>query len=482
MRTREPVPALGALRRAVRALFAAPAALVLAAAPIGAQDADTIPLTLPAALERAREANPAYLRASNDLELRGVERRATWANEVLPRLSLALLETDYNGRLTRRAYDFFGNPIENPDAEFVYASGTRQGARLDWTIRGRSLFNALDRQDATEREREVGARAALREVETLVRRRFFDALEQEALLGIERDLAEARAVELELAERLFTLAASSRVDVLSARLEVERQRLRAGQQARQREQAILDLRAAIGDAELPPVEPRADHLPLFDPAGLDGDALVARALGESPRAAAAEAAVGAARVGVREAREGWWPELTTGFGIGRYVQSPQTDALFDVGGFGDQLYSSFNVGLSFPFFADPFGNRAREAAAAVALEDQRQTLRETRFEIERTVRSALVALRAQHETLVVAERALALAQEALELAREEYRLTTRTFEQLQQQAEQERQALREVVAARYGFLDALVTLEDAVGGEVFPREGAEAAPSGPPGA
>ena len=47
------------------------------------------------------------------------------------------------------------------------------------------------------------------------------------------------------------------------------------------------------------------------------------------------------------------------------------------------------------------------------------------------MRSQLIALRNQGETLRLAQRSLAIAEEAVRLAREEVRIGTRTFEQLQ---------------------------------------------------
>ncbi|MGD8321205.1 MAG: TolC family protein, partial [Gemmatimonadota bacterium] len=58
--------------------------------------------------------------------------------------------------------------------------------------------------------------------------------------------------------------------------------------------------------------------------------------------------------------------------------------------------------------------------------------------------------------------------EALRLAREEYRIGTRTFEDLQQAITSEADTRRQVIEARYSFVDALLNLEEAVGTEVTP--------------
>ena len=91
-------------------------------------------------------------------------------------MSLDLLSTGYNGRLTSRATDFFGNPIGNPDAEFVYASDTRQSIGLSWQLRGPSPWNRLQRIGADNDGRRTAEQVAAEELRLSVERSYFDAL------------------------------------------------------------------------------------------------------------------------------------------------------------------------------------------------------------------------------------------------------------------------------------------------------------------
>ena len=109
------------------------------------------------------------------------------------------------------------------------------------------------------------------------------------------------------------------------------------------------------------------------------------------------------------------------------------------------LFVALNTGIRFVDDA-----RARGAATLVPRDQE----------------SALAALSIRWETLGIAERSLAIAREAVELARGEYRLGARTFEQLQQSVKSEADARRQLIQARYGFVDALLDLEAAVGGTV----------------
>ena len=133
-----------------------------------------------------------------------------------------------------------------------------------------------------------------------------------------------------------------------------------------------------------------------------------------------------------------------------------------------EAQSSFSVFLSLPALENYFQDRADVARAQVELENQELGLRERRLTVEQQVRTELINLRNQHQSLELATRSLSIAGETVRLAREEYRLGTRTFEQLQEAVGQEADARRQVIQARYGFVDALLTLEEAVGQPLAP--------------
>ena len=437
-----------------------------AAAPAAAaaQQGDTLVLSLEQAVEIARRNNPAYRRAVNNLELNGPATRAAWAGDVLPSLGFDL-STGYRGNLRRQATDPFGNPVDNPDAQFLNFSSTRQGVGLTWRLDA-SILNGVDEIDAANHTRSLGEDVASERLRIDLRRSWFDALEQEELLEAERGIAEASRSDQEATQRLFELALKTRVDVLQAELSAEQLRLAVRQQEGRRDQARLALRALLGQADLPPVRPAPLPVPVFDPADLDGEALVLRAAEASAGVRQQDAALREADLAVSSSRRVYWPSLSAGFQVGREVQGQKSGSLFSFGGFGDALYSGFQLGLSVPFLSDPFGSRLAVARAEVQRENQRDALREARLGAEQAARSALLALRDQWESLGIADRSVAIAVEALELAREEYRLGARTFEQLQASVKSEADTRRQAIQARYRFADALLDLEAAVGGPV----------------
>ncbi|HSM61885.1 MAG TPA: TolC family protein, partial [Longimicrobiales bacterium] len=253
----------------------------------------------------------------------------------------------------------------------------------------------------------------------------------------------------------------------NAELAVEQQALALRQQRAAYEKALLALRTLLGDDALGPFRLAETHLPVFDPTGLDADALVRRALEVNPELRQADIAVRSADVGVKEANRAWWPTLLFNFNVARRVQTPETEALFDVS-FDEDLDQRFYIGLQIPMFNDYFQNTQGIHQARVDLQNRREARRATMLRVQESVRAALLELENQHESLRLAERSAEIAEEALRLAREEYRLGTRTFEDLRQSIDQEADTRRQVIQARHSFVDALLSLEEAVGAPVAP--------------
>lgn len=449
------------------------AGLVLGALapPVAGQSPDTITLSMDGALSTALGSNPAYRQAVNRAQLNATEMRTTWFDQVLPRAQLNLFSTQFTGNLTRRAFDNFGNPIENPVSDWTYFSQTNQSLDLTWRIQGASIFDALDRQRLTNLDRDVGEARALVEMEVRVRRAFWEAQQQEELLRAEEGLVEARRTDLEVVNRLFGLAMRTRVDVLNAELGVEQQTREVHRQRTAFERAALALRTLLGDDDLPTFRLEETPLPIFDPSVLGAEELVARALDVNPELRQARVGVSSARADLKDSRRAWWPTLLLNFNLTRRPQGNRGEALFDVS-WDEALDQRFYVGLQVPMFNDFFQNQQAIHRSSVDLANQREGERETMLRVEEAVRGALLELESQWGSLALAERSAEIAAEALRLAQEEYRIGTRTFGELRQSIDAEADTRRQVIQARYAFVDALLSLEEAVGARVAVDVGA----------
>ncbi len=426
---------------------------------------DTLTLTLEDAYEIAARNNPAYRQALNTTTLNGPETRATWFDRILPSVSVNAFSTGYSGRLNRQANDFFGNPILNPTSSFTYSSNTSQSISLDWTVQGASLFNERTRQRLTNRDRGLTETSVVAGLRADVRRQFYAVLREREMLELERSFIDSRRVDLDVAQQLFRLAQKTRVDVLNAEYAIQQQNIEVNVQDRRYQQALLSLRTLLGDAGLSPLRLQTEDHTIFDPSGLDLDALVNRAMDANPSVRQQRASVESASHGVRESRNSWWPSFSARFTFGRLAQMPGTGGVFDFRPDND-TQSSFSIGLSVPFFGDYFQNKASIARATVEFENADEDLRSTRLATAEQVSVAVLALRNVYENRELIRRSLDIAQEALRLAREEYRLGTLTFEELRGTVNAEADARRQVLEADYDFTDALVTLEEAVGATI----------------
>ena len=181
-------------------------------------------------------------------------------------------------------------------------------------------------------------------------------------------------------------------------------------------------------------------------------------------------AVRAAEVGVDETGGSWWPRLDAGINVYKRAQLPNTHALFDPA-FDQGLESNFFIRVSLPLFNSFFEDREAHAQARVQLQNEIETRRETRLDVERTVRGAILVLDNEWASLGIAERSSEIAQEALRLAQERYRLGTGSFEELRTSARNEADTRSLEITARHAFVEALLDLEQAVGGPVRPPSG-----------
>jgi outer membrane protein len=425
----------------------------------------------------AEGGNPSYRQANNATSLNGVEMRTTWLDQILPSANLRLFETGFSGNLQRTARDNFGNPIADPDAEWNYFSGTTQSLSLSWSIAGQSLFQAHRRQSLTNQSRELDRIRALTDLQVRVQRLYMDALEQRDLTRAEQELLEARQIDLDVVERLFSLALRTRIDVLNAELAVEQQVLNQRQQQASLDIAVLALRTTLGTDDLGPIGLADEPLPIFDPVVLDADRLVERALAVNPSLQRSRVAIQTADLERAAQTNLWWPQVQAGVDVFRRTQAAQGEALFD---FRPEqgLESSFFVQLSIPIFNGFFRNRAEAERATIELDNQREADRETRLATEESIRGSVLELSNQWESVRLAQRSLEIAEEALRLAREEYRLGTRSFEDLRDSFELEADVRRQVITARHRFVDALLDLESAVGTSVRPASLSEVTPAG----
>jgi len=447
---------------------------------IPAYDAPASPtvLTLDDAIELAGRSSPELQRARNSARLNSVSMRTLWIDQLLPQPSVTLFTTAFTGNLQRESFDDFGNPVANPQADWRYFSRTRHGLSLSWSFQGPSLLHAYRRQKLTNEARTVAREVVLTDVQFEVRRSYMNALEQRALLAAERELLDARRIDLDVAERLFSLTLRTQVDVLNAELAIEEQRLALRRQETAHARALLDLRAAVGSIDEAPFEVAEMDLPIFDPSFLDPEVLLSRAFETSTEMRRRDVDVRQVQLDVAEERAEWWPEVSAGFDVYRQSFADAGTGLFDPL-LDRSIESQFFVQFTLPVLSGVVQQRFEQQKAGVDLANMREARRQDRIDLEANIRGRLLDLGDRWASLRLAERAHAIAQEALEVAREHYRLGTISFEDLRANFQRAAAARRQIITERYGFYDDFLALDEAVGGtlqELVPDQRREAAP------
>ena len=434
-------------------------AALLATAPLEGQAPRV--LSLEDALELASQNNPLLRQAINELELTPAGMRAAWG-AFLPSLSLSL-GTNVNLNRRLQAEDYFGNPIANPNVEWVTASSSSQSvsAQLD-LFEGGARFHqrGAERARGIARERRVatemiatGARVATS---------FHETIRQSDLLQLEMEILEGKRLDLESTTRLFELAVGSRVDVLAAELEIQQQERAVRQAENEYAKAVLALRAEIIAPDMGEFTTRGTLPEPFDPAALDETGLIGRALEQSPTILQNRAQVDVGRASLSAVRSARLPTISLGTYFFQDAYGQEYTAAFNPFA-TDSRYASARLSLSIPVFTG-FSAERNIAEAQVQLANAEEQMRQTRLEIERDVRSRLIDLRGAWDSYRLAERSSEIAEERLRLAREGYRLTTETFADLQLAIEGAANERRTAINARYDFVAARIELEQVVGG------------------
>ncbi len=434
-------------------------AVVLAAAPLEAQAPRV--LSLEEALELARQNNPLLRQAINELALTPAGMRAAWG-AFLPRLDLTM-GTNVNANRRLQAEDNFGNPIVNPNVEWVTVSSSSQNISAGFRLfEGGRRFHQRGVERAQGIARERGVEAEMTATWGRVATSFYETVRQSDLLELEMALLEGKRLDLESTTRLFELAVGSRVDVLAAELEVQRQERAVRLADNEHAKAVLALRAEIVAQDMGEFTTRGTAPEPFDPAALDEVALIGRALDQSPLILQNRAQVDVSRASLSAVRSARLPTISLSTGFYQSGNALEYGATFQPFS-SDSRYASASLSLSLPVFTG-FSAERDIADAQVQLANAEEGVRQTRLEIERDVRSRLIDLRGAWDSYRLAERSSEIAEERLRLAREGYRLTTVTFADLQLAIEGAANERRTAINARYDFIAARIELEQVVGG------------------
>jgi outer membrane protein len=443
--------------------LAAVAVAVAGAAPARAQQPEGEPLSLQQALGTARENNPQYRRALTEVGTADADvRRARGA--FLPSVSLGLSSSAaYTRAFTGTGQ--FGEPVVQDEAVESMNSGASQSVGLsqytllDGGQRNRDLRAA--RAGAQVVEARVGAQAVVLQGE--VTRRYWLAVRADRAIVLEEALLVSARDRLELVRGLMRVGVRNPLDVLGAEITVAEQEQALEKARGDARKAQLDLRESMGVLQGPRLRLTDEPVAPFDPAGLDAEALVGRALAAHPRVSRADFAVAQSEQRLGSAHAARWPRLSMGANLGRGQRYQNFGGLVSLNPLDQSAGVTFNLSIPlFTGFQSSYQVQAARAGRDAALEDARGE----RLALEREVRGALVDLDAAYRAAVNAERTATLNRQRLQLAQQQYRVGALTQSDLTDAVERAARAERDVLRTRYDFATALATLEERLGGPV----------------
>jgi outer membrane protein TolC len=176
----------------------------------------------------------------------------------------------------------------------------------------------------------------------------------------------------------------------------------------------------------------------------------------------AEMSIESSRQRQRQARAFRWPSVRGTASYSRNRSTSGSEAFWDV----NPQNRGYDLGLqvSIPVPILRFNESLNIRAADLSHERTMDDYESTRASTERQVRVALIDLNNAWRSLESARRSATLSTERVRLAGEQYRLGTLTFVDLQQIIDSDAQAQRATLNARFNFTNALLALEELLGG------------------
>ena len=431
--------------------------VLLGAGNLHAQAPDTV-LTLAGAHTLLRQQSPEYQAALASANAVGEGVWDAWGS-LLPAVT-AGVNFGRNEFTTRTFVDPTGvsQRLDNPVTSVTKTAW--QGLTFNWSVfEGGSQFFDIGVNNARARAADLAAVATLVRLESDIESQYYEALKQQELTRLARDLLAARRRDLQITQARFRIAAVTQSDVLQSEINVGRQELAVLQARRSADAARRELSVMLGIEEEIGYELR-DTAVIFDPSPFDLGALVSAALSSHPELARLDAEVNAWSKGLWSARGTWLPRVDLALAISRSQVVGADESLFDLGPENDG--NDLRISFSWPLLAG-FEKKTRTGEASARLVEARHNRVDGMLQIDRNVRNAYELLSAGYQAVQLQSRNVTLAREAVRLTTERYRIGAASFLELQQATSQATEAERGLIESRYDFMRSFAQLQGSVG-------------------
>lgn len=502
------------------------ALLLGAVAPPAIAQEPPLELSLPEALDLARQNNPAFLSARNDLDVADWEVRSARAS-LLPSAS-ASSGLSWQGAGEQRFGSITAAQLGFEDQPSYYFSSYNLG--LSYQLDGSTLL-APGRARADRSRVAADVRSAAVDLDRQVTHAYLEVLRQQDQVDLARTQIERTRFNLRLAEGRRDVGQATPIDVQQAEVQVGRSEvtlLQAEQALATARLRLLQLLDLPLDRDLTPTT--AFQLQAHD---WELDELYALATEANPVLQARRRARRATEYDVRMARSRYLPSLSIQAGVSGFTQSASSSGFLvrqaqaqvadqiSQCQFQNELFSrladplptqdcsrlaftdeqrraiiarneafpfdftrqppSASLTLSLPVFQGLDRQRQVEAARA-AREDAEHRIREQEVALETDLTIGLGQVRTAYRSAQIEQRNQELADEQLRVARERYRVGAIPFLDLVDAEAVKAEADQALLEAVYAYQDAITDLEALVGTPLRTEVSPQPDPGGSEGA
>lgn len=414
--------------------------VVAGAAPLAAQQVE---VTLPEAVQRALQVQPAMVQARGGERNAGANRRSAFG-AFLPTVS-----TSASASRSNQPFRIQGDTTTYPPV-YTYSGGISANVDLFAGFRRlaelRSASADLDAAGA-------GVVNQRFQVTLDTKEAFYNALATEELVRVAESQVRRAQQQLQISVEKLRAGSATRSDSLRSTVDYGNARIALLQAQANLATAQATLGRQIGVDQ--PVRAVSDSaLPTLP----DTTALRTTALATAPQVEQAEAEARAARAQVWSARSQYWPRFNVSYGNTR---SGTEAVMFPLLGNYKETFT-WRFGLSWTLF-DGFTREAGQVAAAVRRDFAEASAADTRRQVNAQLTQQLAALSTSFEQISIARDNLAAATEDLRVQNERYRVGAATILDLLTSQSALTQAEVNLVQTRFNYLIARAQVEAVVG-------------------
>jgi outer membrane protein TolC len=418
-------------------------------------------LTLDEAKQIAWERNPSVRRASTEQTTAQLRQRQARFNAFVPDFGTALNFSI--GRFRRyTAEDFAGEPLDDPYYAQAVSSSTSQSLGVSMQLFSYNSWLELGGAKAGVRQALQALNVEKQRTGAEVERRFYRVLLADDAVRLEERFTNTARERLKAEESRLAAGVSLPADRLGAEIEVLDHETQLEQVRGEALKARLQLLDVLGLTDDVGLQPLGALPPAFDPSGMGVDSITTRALASGPRVLQAEAEVENSRLQQRRARAFRWPSIRGSASYSRNRSTAGSDAFWELNPQNRGYDMGLQVSVPVPLlrFTEGLDIRSADIGHERVLADYENT----RASVRREVSAGLIDLNNAWRGLEAARRRAELSTERARLAGEQHRHGTLTFVELQQINDRDAQAQRALLDARLGFTNALLALEELLGG------------------